>query len=106
MQPTGLPGASIRLGERRSRTTRTATLISPRFDRLLFFDVINRPTENDVRMLEASTRTLERLLPVGPRRAAVHRVGWGPHYFEHVLGVPYPDTSPKGLVRLRTPDAR
>ena len=40
--------------------------ISPRFDRLLFFDVVGRPTEAHVRALEAALRALERAHVWGP----------------------------------------
>jgi hypothetical protein len=63
--------------------------IAPRFDRLLFFDVQGRPTPGYARLLEASLRTLEHGFAWGPG-GLLFTVGWGPDYFEHVLGVDSP----------------
>jgi deferrochelatase/peroxidase EfeB len=63
--------------------------VAPRFDRLLFFDVLGKPTGSGVRTLEASLRTLERRYPWGPQ-GLLFTVGWSPHYFERVLGVRSP----------------
>jgi hypothetical protein len=63
--------------------------ISPRFDRLLFFDVPGKPTVQDVRVLEASLRRLEQTYPWGPQ-GLLFTASWSPHYFEHVLGVKSP----------------
>jgi len=46
--------------------------VSPKFDRLLFFDVIGDPSPAYARLLEAALRTLERNYPWQPSRAAVH----------------------------------
>ena len=63
--------------------------IPPRFDRLLFFDVIGRPTTAHARVLEAALRTLERRYQWGPS-GLLFTAGWGPGYFERVLRVPSP----------------
>ncbi len=76
--------------------------ISPRFDRLLFFDVLNHPTANDVRVLEASLRTLERTYSWGPG-GLLFTAGWSPHYFEQVLGVGSPIPRAKELSDFELP---
>jgi hypothetical protein len=63
--------------------------ISPRFDRLLFFDVEGSPTPAYARLLEASLRTLEHQYPWGPA-GLLFTAGWGPDYFERVLHVASP----------------
>jgi hypothetical protein len=63
--------------------------VAPRFDRLLFFDVLGKPTVAGVRTLETSLRTLERTYPWGPD-GLLFTVGWSPHYFEQVLGLRSP----------------
>jgi hypothetical protein len=63
--------------------------IAPRFDRLLFFDVQGAPTSAYVRLLEASLRTLEHRYVWGPH-GLLFTAGWGPDYFERVLGVKSP----------------
>jgi dye decolorizing peroxidase len=100
-QPAGLPTRQFAW---------TATLandshgnaISPRYDRLLFFDVQHTPTTTDVRRLEAALRTLERTYPWGPD-GLLFVAGWGPHYFEHVLGTHSPIPRPKGLSDFELP---
>ncbi|MGH3265899.1 MAG: DUF7405 family protein, partial [Trebonia sp.] len=100
-QPSGLPSA---------QHAWTATFaadshgnpISPRFDRLLFFDLLDKPTEGDVRRLESSLRTLERLYPWGPQ-GLLFTAGWGPHYFEDVLGITTPIPKPKALSDFELP---
>ncbi|HWB23242.1 MAG TPA: hypothetical protein VG652_10170 [Gaiellaceae bacterium] len=76
--------------------------IAPRFDRLLLFDLTGPPSRNGVRALEASLRSLERLYPWGPD-GLLFTVGWGPHYFEHSLGVPTPIEHAKGLSDFELP---
>ncbi|MGA9857932.1 MAG: hypothetical protein WBQ18_08710 [Solirubrobacteraceae bacterium] len=63
--------------------------IAPRFDRLLFFDVEGAPTPAYARVLEASLRTLEHRYAWGPH-GLLFTAGWGPDYFERVLGVTSP----------------
>jgi len=76
--------------------------IAPRFDRLLFFDVVKPPGERDVRVLEASLRGLERAYRWGPE-GLLFTAGWGPHYFAHVLGVASPIPPPKELSAFELP---
>ena len=100
-QPAGLPNGQHNWTATLA-TDATATPVSPRFDRLLFFDLQQRPTATDVRRLEAALRTLERLYPWGPE-GLLFTVGWGPHYFEHVLSVSSPIPRPKGLSDFELP---
>ncbi len=76
--------------------------ISPRFDRLLFFDALAAPTANDVRTLEAAMRALERTFSWGPK-GLLFTLGWAPHYFEHVLGTRTPIPRAKELSDFELP---
>jgi hypothetical protein len=58
--------------------------IPPRFDRLLFFDVIGTPDPAYARLLEAALRTLERTFRWMPS-GLLFTAGWGPSYFTDVL---------------------
>ncbi len=85
-----LAGAPSGLPARQHAWTATLALdsegnpISPRFDRLLFFDVSGTPSPAYARVLEAALRTLERTYPWGPA-GLLFTAGWGPSYFEHRL---------------------
>jgi|HubBroStandDraft_6_1064221.scaffolds.fasta_scaffold15661_4 hypothetical protein len=100
-QPAGLPA-------RQHAWTATLALddvgdpIAPRFDRLLFFDVKGRPTPAYALLLEASLRTLERLYRWGPS-GLLFTAGWGPAYFERVLGVSSPIAPATGLSSFESP---
>ena len=76
--------------------------IAPRFDRLLFFDVNGTPTPAYAVLLEAALRTLERRYRWGPG-GLLFTGGWGPAYFEHVLGVPSPIPTATGLSSFESP---
>ncbi len=100
-QPAGLPprqhawSASLAVDD-------VGNPIAPRFDRLLFFDVRGRPTPGYALLLEASLRTLERLYHWGPA-GLLFTVGWGPAYFDRVLGVGSPIPSATGLSSFESP---
>jgi len=100
-QPAGLP-------ERQHAWTATLARdadgnpVAPRFDRLLFFDVDGAPTPAYARLLEASLRTLERRYPWGPG-GLLFTAGWGPGYFERVLGVASPIPAARGLSDFELP---
>jgi hypothetical protein len=100
-QPAGLPvrqhawGATLAVDG-------TGDKISPRFDRLLFFDVKPGPTPASAVLLEAALRTLERRYPWGPG-GLLFTAGWGPAYFEHVLGVTSPIPAATALARFESP---
>jgi len=100
-RPAGLP-------ERQFAWTTTLTLdtygnpIAPQFDRLLFFDVRDGNTSTSARVLEAALRSLERTYPWGPE-GLLFTVGWGPRYFEHVLGVKSPVPRPEVLSTFEEP---
>jgi hypothetical protein len=100
-QPAGLPLRQFAWVETLAKDAH-GNAISPRFDRLLLFDLLGPPSTNDVRLLEASLRTLERTYRWGPD-GLLFTVGWGPHYFEHSLGVPTPIEHPKGLSDFELP---
>jgi dye decolorizing peroxidase len=76
--------------------------ISPRFDRLLFFDVSAPPDVAAIRTLESSLRTLERRYPWRPD-GLLFTAGWSHHYFEHVLGVRSPVPKPTELSDFELP---
>ncbi|MGO9791151.1 MAG: Tat pathway signal protein [Solirubrobacteraceae bacterium] len=76
--------------------------VSPKFDRLLFFDVNGSPSPAHARMLEASLRTLERRYKWGPL-GLLFTAGWGPSYFEKLLGVSSPIPYAKGLSDFEVP---
>jgi hypothetical protein len=76
--------------------------ISPRFDRLLFFDVRGRPSASGASQLEAAMRTLEcnyRWEPGG----LLFTLGWGHGYFERVLGVSSPVEQARSLSDFELP---
>ena len=76
--------------------------ISPRFDRLLFFDVEGKPTPAYAALLEAALRTLERRYRWGPG-GLLFTAGWSPTYFERVLGVSSPIPAATGLSNFESP---
>jgi hypothetical protein len=100
-QPAGLPAR---------QHAWTATLardddgnpVSPRFDRLLFFDVEGDPGPGHARTLEAALRTLERTYRWGPS-GLLFVAGWGPGYFERRLGMASPIPRAKGLSDFELP---
>ena len=100
-QPVGLP-------ERQHAWTATLRTdphgnpVAPRFDRLLFFDLVAKPSTAAVRTLEASLRGLERSYPWGPDGLLI-TAGWGPHYFEHALGIATPIPRPRELSDFELP---
>ena len=100
-QPAGLPS-------RQHAWTATLAVdphgnsIPPRFDRLLLFDVNGTPTPAHARLLEASLRTLERRYKWGPS-GLLFTAGWGPSYFERLLGVGSPIPQAKGLSDFELP---
>lgn len=100
-QPRGLPvrqhawGATLALDQH-------GNPVSPRFDRLLLFDVKGTPTPAHVRMLEASLRTLERRFPWGPS-GLLFTAGWGPSYFKHLLAVSSPIPPAQALSDFELP---
>ena len=101
VQPAGLPSRQHAWAATLA-TDGHGNPIAPRFDRLLFFDVLAGPTHDAVRTLEASLRTLERAYPWGPH-GLLFTAGWGPHYFGHVLGVKSPIPAPKELSDFELP---
>jgi hypothetical protein len=76
--------------------------ISPRFDRLLFFDVAGSPEPAYARLLEAALRTLERRYRWGPG-GLLFTAGWSPAYFERVLSVSSPIPAATALSSFESP---
>ena len=76
--------------------------IPPRFDRLLFFDVVGAPTPACARLLEAALRTLERTFRWMPS-GLLFTAGWGPGYFTDVLRVAPPIPPAKALSDFEQP---
>ena len=100
-QPAGLP-ARQHAWVATLTTDAHGNPVSPRFDRLLLFDALGKPTANDVRVLESSLRTLERTYSWGPD-GLLFTAGWSPHYFEHVLGTKSPIPHAKALSDFELP---
>jgi hypothetical protein len=100
-QPAGLP-ARQHAWEATLATDAHGNPIAPRFDRLLFFDVVGRPTRAHARTLEAALRTLERAYPWSPS-GLLFTASWGHSYFERVLHVRSPVPRAKGLSDFELP---
>jgi hypothetical protein len=76
--------------------------VAPRFDRLVFFNVIGNPSPAHARVLEAALRTLERTYEWGPS-GLLFTAAWGPGYFERSLSVPSPIPHAIGLSDFESP---
>jgi hypothetical protein len=76
--------------------------VSPKFGRLLFFDVNGAPSPAYARLLEAALRTLERGYPWRPS-GLLFTAAWGPGYFRDVLGVAAPVPSATALSDFEQP---
>ncbi len=100
-EPAGLPVRQYAWNAVMARD-QFGNAVSPKFDRLLFFDVNGSPTPAHARMLEASLRTLERRYQWGPSGLLL-TAGWGPSYFEKLLGVSSPIPYAKGLSDFEAP---
>jgi hypothetical protein len=100
-QPAGLPARQHAWGATLSIDD-VGDSISPRFDRLLFFDVQGSPTPAYAVLLEAALRTLERRYGWGPR-GLLFTAGWSPTYFEGVLDVSSPIPVATGLSSFESP---
>jgi hypothetical protein len=100
-EPAGLPVRQHAWGDYVARDS-DGNPIAPRFDRLLYFDVNGSPTPNHARVLEAALRTLERRFRWS-HSGLLFTAGWGPSYFERVLGVASPLPRAKGLSDFELP---
>ncbi len=100
-EPAGLPSRQHAWNAVLARDAH-GNAVAPRHVRLLFFDVAGTPSPDSARTLEAALRTVERLYPWGPD-GLLFTVGWGPHYFEHVLGVDSPVPHPEALSSFELP---
>jgi hypothetical protein len=100
-QPAGLPARQHAWVEELAHDPE-GNPVAPRFDRLLFFDVNGRATIGHARLLEAALRTLERRFQWGPA-GLLFTAGWGPRYFEHVVGAETPVPRAKALSQFELP---
>jgi len=100
-QPAGLPArqhawvATLSVDE-------VGDPIAPRFDRLLFFDVVGTPEPAYARLLEAALRTLERRFRWGPG-GLLFTASWSPAYFQRVLGTRSPIPVATALSSFESP---
>jgi hypothetical protein len=76
--------------------------VAPRFDLLLFFDVRGRATADHALVLESRLRALERRFRWGSD-GLLFTVGYGPDYFERVLGVDSPIERATRLASFESP---
>jgi hypothetical protein len=83
-QPAGLPARQFAWNDTLT-VDRFGNVLSPRHQRLLFFDVVGRPSAGHTTLLEAALRSLERRFAWGPE-GLLFTVGWGPRYFTRTLG--------------------
>jgi len=100
-QPAGLP-ARQHAWTAYLAVDRQGNPIPPRFDRLLFFDVVDAPRPACARLLEAALRTLERTFPWRPS-GLLFTAGWGPAYFTDVLRVAPPIPPAEALSDFEQP---
>ena len=100
-QPSGLPARQHAWTATLSRDP-DGNPVAPRFDRLLFFDVVGRPGAGHRSVLEAALRTLERRYRWGPD-GLLFTAGWGPDYFTRVLKVASPIPVATGLSDFELP---
>jgi hypothetical protein len=99
-QPPGLPSRQHAWGDYLSKDA-YGNAISPKFDRLLFFDVAGTPTPAHAQLLESRLRTLERHFHWG-HTGLLFTVSWGPSYFR-LLGVHSPIPEATGLSSFEHP---
>jgi len=100
-QPPGLP-ARQHAWTRWLHHDEFGNPVAPRFDRLLFFDVRGRATATHALVLESRLRTLERRFRWGPD-GLLFTVGYGPEYFERVLGIDSPIERATRLASFESP---
>ncbi|HUJ54579.1 MAG TPA: hypothetical protein VLW49_01180 [Gaiellaceae bacterium] len=100
-QPHGLPSRQHAWNAFLRRDAH-GNVIVPRHVRLLLFDVKGHPSPASARVLEAALRTLERRFHWSPD-GLLFTVSWGPHYFQHVLGVDSPVPHPEALSSFELP---
>ncbi|HEX4034851.1 MAG TPA: hypothetical protein VHX66_10440 [Solirubrobacteraceae bacterium] len=98
----GLPGRQ-HAWEATLHRDRYGNPVPPRHDRLLFFDVVGTAVPEHARILEAALRTLERTYRWGPG-GLLFTAGWGPGYFERVLGQSSPIPRAKALSDFELPE--
>jgi hypothetical protein len=82
-QPPGLPTRQFAWNDTLA-VDEYGNQLTPRFARLLFFDVVGRPSPAHATILEAALRSLERRFAWGPH-GLLFTVGWGSSYFTRTL---------------------
>ena len=100
-QPPGLPDRQHAWTATLARDS-DGNPVSPRFDRLVFFNVRGKPSPAHARVLEAALRTLERSYAWGPS-GLLFTASWGPGYFERSLRVRSPIPYAMGLSDFEAP---
>ena len=100
-QPSGLPARQHAWAATLARDG-DGNPVAPRFDRLLFFDVVGRAATGQKTVLEAALRTLERRYRWGPG-GLLFTAGWGPEYFTRVLKLASPIPVAIGLSDFELP---
>jgi hypothetical protein len=102
--PAPAPGLPVRQHAWGATLTKDAdgNPIPPRFDRLLFFDVVGTPTPAYARLLESSLRTLEHTYAWGPA-GLLFTASWGPSYFAQSLHTTSPIPRAKALSEFEIP---
>ena len=100
-QPPGLPAGQHAWTETLARDP-DGNPVSPRFDRLVFFNIEGDASPAHARVLEAALRTLERTYRWGPS-GLLFTAAWGPGYFERSLRVRSPIPHATGLSDFESP---
>jgi dye decolorizing peroxidase len=100
-QPSGLPARQHAWTATLARDS-DGNPVSPRFDRLVFFNIEGDPGPAHARVLEAALRTLERTYAWGPS-GLLFTAGWGPGYFARSLRVASPIPQATGLSDFESP---
>jgi len=99
-QPTGLP-ARQHAWVSTLAVNSLGDPVAPKYDRLLFFDVIGPPNPAYAQLLESRLRTLERRYDWGPD-GLLFTVSWGPAYFR-LVRIPSPVPVATSLSNFENP---
>jgi len=100
-QPPGLPARQHAWTATLARDS-DGNPVPPRFDRMVFLNVVGSPTPAHARLLEAALRTLERTYRWGPSGLLL-TAGWSPGYFARSLGVTPPIPWAQALSDFESP---